>query len=370
MRILVENNTIKIRREGIFLCLDGSRRSNWWDSLYQFLDAQSKNLDIPLKMGLLSWGEVLNGIPDQRFLDSRKISRRGRFITPLVESVFQVIAPKEYDLVIFAEEDPYDLKDWDSDFSKVFNRIYMLKESALGNTGQEMEDALIKMLFDAKLDQLLLRFDSSLPYEFNEGFRLNLEQGKLSLVNNIGSGKADVELKVCSPKKDSTVIVNDAFQFDLPSTWPELVTPKRTLGGQGEVDTFLAALNCYKSGQNEHHCPLCGKPHVFKKAFTCSKQRDPAKTFSQESLIFTQIGKQATETRFVVFRVVDSSVTWEAFDLPVIRVQDRGFVVIPGVGKAAYAEMSKQVQFQDATEVFTNLYSLPNQFYLLKIGGI
>ena len=80
LRIFTENNTIKIRREGIFLCLDGSKAdspsvANVLGTLSNFIKIQCKNFDIPFKMGLLSWDRELEATPSADFLSSNTISK-------------------------------------------------------------------------------------------------------------------------------------------------------------------------------------------------------------------------------------------------------------------------------------------------------
>lgn len=377
LRIFTENNTIKIRREGIFLCLDGSKAdspstANVLKTLSNFIKIQCRNFDIPFKMGLLSWDKELEAPPSADFLSSNTISKRGRFITPLAEDMFSLLEEKAYDLIIVASDTIYDLEDWRNEISSRFNMIYERNLKDLEQKTQlQWEEEFLNTVFNFQIDKVALSFDDSLPYSFPNDFRIKIIGGKTILEKECKSRLVDIELKTCGTRKEARFILdtcNSSVERHIENTLPEVCLIDNEFD-DNQKGIFLSALEDYKRREPAHQCPLCQCKHKFSRAFICSQQKSSTQIFATESVIFREIeSKRREDARYVVFHSVNGKVCWRVAEKPVICVNSNNLVVMPDEGSVSCVKISDRVEVIPCGELHRGLFSSPDgEIYVLRL---
>ncbi len=362
MRIAVEGNTFKVRRQGLVLCLDCSSVNPWNDRVYECIARHFDNLHTDLKICVLSWPKELDKLPTQERIEAAKIHRRGRAITPLIESVWAQYVPRQYDLLLVMDADPYDLCDWTTELQSRFRNIYRVKTTELGKTRDEMEVRLLSDLLGDLDSELSLHFDDGIPYEF-DGLELSLAESRISLIKAQGSNMGDFVVKASGIAEEVHLLVNDE-DASIPSTWPDIL-PLKNIADESEKEAFGSAIDCYARGENIHPCPSCGTDHGFKRAFLCTKSGNGV--LSNQSVMFPSIQRTPRRSGYVLFREQEDGLHWEVVDRPVTRISEHKFLVITHKQEIAVLELSSTIRRLQTKEVFKGLYDLSEDTYTMKL---
>lgn len=366
MRVSAEGTKIKLRREGLFLCLDGSQPSGIWENVCHFLDLQSRNYDVSLRYGLLSWGEVLEGAPSREFAKANELALRGRFITPLAESVFKELERDSLDLLIFAEERPFDFQDWVDYFSEIFHKIIQFNEWDLGNTQHEMEEHLLHKVLDFSIDRVSLRFKGCVPHTFDTDFDIRVRDNEIELVKECGAPKVEFDLVAFSPSGNCSCLLNDRIELELPSIEPDTMAMDEMISDERECEAFQEAISGYREGQSEHQCPACGTKHKFIRAFKCGERLKAGVLSTRDSVMFSGVDDVAGSARYLVLRPEESCIRWQVLDKPVLYFGEGVFLINTRGGGIKCLKVSENLVLSDPREIFRDLFELPSGLLLLK----
>lgn len=355
--------------------LDGSKTgvppvSNLCKRLHSFIKSQCRSFDIDFKLVLLSWDKELDKIPDEDFLSSKNISKRGRFITPLVEDIFYKLREKKYDLIILSAGKIYDWEDWQDEINTIFNRVHFLNPDDLEQKAPiQLENELIESIFDFKIDKIIISFKDSLCYDFPNGFNLNIEEGKLILTKDFDSRLVNIDLKPCGLKDELQFIVeacNLKTGGYIKNTQPEVISINNRFENK-EEQIFLDSIKVYNEKIFEHYCLICQNNHKFTKAFICNRQKSPTRLFATECLIFEEIeAGRKTDSRYVVFRQSEGKLHWQVFGKPVLCLKGKEFIVTPDDGRISYARISDRLEVFELHEIHKGLFYHPDEgIYIL-----
>jgi hypothetical protein len=365
LRTFLEEGGIKLRREGLFLCLDGSARSSLWEGLYSFIKAQCRSFDVPLKIGILSWDKELNAPPEEDFLLSNTISKRGKFITPLMEEIFSKLEQKDYDLLIISAGRIYDWEDWQDDINVTFNRVYTYDLNRLEQMPQmELEEILLKEIFNFKISSISLYLESGVSYGFSSDFKLDIGKDKFILSKEFNSTFADIDLKTCGSTKETKCRLKAGgyeMELQLKNIAPEKIFIDSQLEDT-DAKIFLNAVKSYKKKVFEHFCPLCQNVHRFSGPFLCDYQRIPSRLFAEEALIFNQIeAARRTESKYVVFQCKKDKVYYHLSDNAVICIDENKFIALSENKKINFIKISEKIEINEIEEIYKGLFYYPDE---------
>lgn len=371
MRVCIENNIIRIRRNGLFLCIDGNSWGNYWIWLYEFIKFQCEDFDIPFKIGLLSWDKEVEGFPNEVFLSLNNIQKKGRFITPLVEGIFSKLREKDYDIIILSSDKIYDLNDWHDEISSKFNKEYRYNlRDFEQKTREQIEETLLSELFNFEINDVTLYFEDGLCYEFPDGFLLKIEKGKFVLTKNFKKRHVEINLKTCGLKKDTKFVLeacNLKIESRIGNSLVEPVYIDKEFD-QNKRKIFLNSIEEYMKKKFEHDCPLCKTKHMFSKAFMCDQQSS-TRLFSTECIIFNEIeAERRMDSKFVAFYHKNNRVYWGLLNQPVVYINNNEFIVGPENGKIFYVRISDKFDIFEFKEIHRGLYYYPDGvIYILNL---
>lgn len=387
MRVIVESDNIngphniRIRREGLFVCLDRDITSHIWSCLSGFLQNQAREFDVPLRVAFLSSfppydsaGEGKPGeLPSLEDIRSQNTARRGSFITPLVENVFHRLGEKEFDLILFVGREPLDFADWQKDRDLKFNTTHVFRINDLEKLTQvEMEKSLLNSLFSMRIDQIHLFFGEAIPLSYPKEFELRVKKGELVLTGNPGSHRADIPLLTYSNGDEATVKLcvdqNLEVTARLRNSSPQPVSLGRMLS-ESNAKLFFDHIKAYGEVAKKCYCPLCRIDHKFDKAFSCSHQRNPTRLFTGDTLILEEIEKmKENSSRLVIFQLVDDGVLWGMFSDSVVPLTKTEFIIVPDQGDICRLEISRELCYSDLEKGFGGLLHLDgHNMYFLRL---
>lgn len=375
---MVQGNKIKIRREGIFLCLDGSAENiqdieNSWKRVYEFIRKKCSVFDIPLKLGMLGWENELSGLPDNQFHAKHFLQHRGRFITPVLEKQWTALQKTKFDLLLLSSEKIYDWDDWQEEIEKRFNKVHILDPHELNQMTQlDIEEWMSKRFFNFKIHHVSITLNECFCSHLPEGFKIKIRNGKCELYNNdFNNQRIDIVLSVFGVQNKGSFTLN-ACHFTVKGpiqyTPAEIVAIDKTLSDSDKI-LFKHAISQYQKEEHEHDCPLCSAAHRFKNALICSEKKSLTRLFSTESLIFDQIEKRRTErTKHVLFWERDDNLYWEIFEKPILCIAKNKFIIVPDDGVISYIKLSSGMEIFDLKKIHNKLYNYSdNNMYILKI---
>lgn len=373
MRIHLQDDTLKLRREGIFLCLDGvfwtetvakGERSDLLENLYEFFEMQCRNFDIPFRMGLLSYDQIIDDISEIEEI-SEHLTNRGKFITPLIESIFSQFNDQEYDLIIINSGEIYDYEDWDSHLNSKFNKIQILDADMLvEKIFEDIENQILNIMdFEVGLVGIKTKIENGIIYDFPNEFKVKIEEPYYIICGNFKESQMDIKLKVYG-KEDYSLLEIDAngtyepisiknSLFETSILWRKL--------DENELGVFKSFLD---QDLDEYNCPLCNEEHPFTKAFICERTQGHG-VFTSGRIIFNSVDeKREYNSKYILFLDSDDVVYWKSFEKSVNPVNNDSCFTYDGKN-AFYIDDNLNVSSMMKTH--QNVYNYSN-LYLIEIG--
>ncbi len=372
MKIYVEDNIIKIRKEGLFLCLDSRSYSKLWEDLYDVIKTQCGKFDIPFKIGLLNWDEELQRIPDELFILSNYISERGRFITPLVERVFPELDNKDYDLLLLSSEKIYDIEDWQDEIQSKFNKLFLMNPEDLDKkTRVQLEEQLFKTVFDFRIDKVALSMEDSICYDFSDGFEIKLKEGKFIMTKDYDDQLVDIHLKTCGVTEDAVITVSTAsltVHVNINHT-KFSVNPNFSKFDDEQTILFHNTIDNYKKGEIKHYCHRCKQNHDFAKAFVCNKHNKLSPFTASEYIMFDNIEtERKADSRYAIIYYKDNGIYYKVIKEPVCYLKDGEFIAVADQGNIYYIRIFDKIKMVEFQEIYDKLYySSDGDIYILVL---
>jgi hypothetical protein len=374
MRIFVEDNRVlKIRREGIFLCLDASAQDNLWEGLYDFIKTKCRSLDIPFKIGFFSCDREFEKLPSEDSLLSNNFAKKGRFITPLMEDLFSGLKDKNYDLLVLAAGKIYDWDDWRDEINSKFNSIYSYSLKSLSQMNQsQLEEMLIADIFGFKIGDIKISFEDGIVYEFPDEFKISFLKNRCVLTGKFENHSTDVPLKTYGPSGKTNFLINigdTVVKLSIKDTLSERDTIDKKLG-ENDAASFLSIVEGYKEKEFEHLCPLCQNKHKFSKAFICNQQQSQSQLFAAESVVFSAIEtERLADSKYAVFWPKGNKVYYRLFSRSVICPVPGEFIIIADSSSVATLRITQKCEFRELEAIHKGLFYYPDKgVYILKLG--
>lgn len=291
MKITSTGNRVSIKREGVMVLVDGYLAKNN-PGLVSYVFNQAKLQTPSWRLLFFGWPQPFKSMPTADEIDTLKLAKRGRFLTPIIEA--SEIEPKarEFELVCLTGGRIYDWNDWHERLSQSFKRITIFSmdpgigehlgaqiENLGGLIQTEAEKLIAERVFADNVESLALRPRDGLIYwlppEFNCNFTANasveftyLKPGnELGFeLSTMGAGKATkIQICVNSARPNESQV----FTLEIENTVPKQSIPD-TLSKQSN-DFFRKGVEAYQAGQGYHYCPLCNRSHSFRRALICSE---------------------------------------------------------------------------------------------------
>ncbi len=367
MKFIFDDNRRRIRKyEGVVLVLDKGDGISF--ELYEIVKNQAKELDIPFKLGALSYKEELTNKGIEGL--TQKIQNRGRFIAPLMEGFFQQLPAQEYDLIILHSGCVYDLEDFSKEIDDRFHKVIIkdINKQTHLTLPQWMEIFKNNEVFNFSIDNIALYFLSpAVPYEWSDDFTLSLDVAQrrfvLTRIANEGVRRIDTELKT----RGNSDIVNIEIEVNGSRFNGRLkndkifIAPQWRLLSEEDTKIFKEHIEGYKSSNSVIpviDCPLCPQQHEFKMPFFCDKSKDVWRTKSEGMVILKSVAKH--QSGLVLFQKEDNGIKFLSTEKEILEFEALRFVFVSKGSAQAYEVRCKDtsLEIKEAAKIYKNLYEL------------
>ena len=366
MKFIFDDNRRRIRKyEGVVLVLDKGDGISF--ELYEIVKNQAKELDIPFKLGALSYKEELTNKGIEGL--TQRIQNRGRFIAPLMEGFFQQLPAKEYDLIILHSGCIYDLDDFSRELTVRFSKVIIknINEQASLTLEQWME-IFKNEVFNFSIDNIALYFLSpAVPYEWSGDFTLSLDVAQrrfvLTRIAKECVRSIDTKLKTRgnSDEVNIEIEVNGSKFNGRLKNDKIFIAPQWRVLSEEDTKIFKEHIEGYKSSNSVIpviDCPLCPQPHEFKMPFFCDKSKDKWRTKSKDMVILTSVAKH--QSGLVLFQKEDNDIKFLSTEKEILEFEALRFVFVSKGSAQVYEVRCKDtlLEIKEAAKIYKNLYKL------------
>lgn len=280
-----DDATLLVTPAPLTVVLDGTRWGPRQAEIAATVVSEARRAHAETTLFFWSLGESLAAVPLDSFAETRSLSARGRFVTPLVESGL----PATGSLVCFVGGRVPDWDDWSTVYRRFQRRVSVLLAAgieALPETApikgtvpdlDQVERAVIAAVLGARVTSVALRFKGCAPICSPSAFVAREDDGCVVLEWTGDEGCLTVDVAAAS---DSPACRIEAHATGADGESATAATVLRSVEpdaprwhkyGSNDGALVLAALSAYRQGTGEHACARCGCNHHFERAFRCER---------------------------------------------------------------------------------------------------